>query len=337
MTFEPSRQIDLFQILGISQASLSGAPPARTSPAPTPRARASKASAAASISKPFASSEKSALVGSLLKIALISELEAQTACSLRWRQSATPAGRSWCVLAMGEAEQASEPTMNGRGPGSSDATLTRLPTPMASDGMRDGKGGGAGSTYPFRMILSTPRASDMKAGGHGDAGRMGSVRHQINQAMLATPTASDAHRGGKMINPKDGPRGYHLREEIAMGEAVMSGRFVPHSVARMMPTPLAGDRKGSLGVMSNGIVKGQNIPTALRDSKWDGARRIAEMLRNHGLTGTAALPVTYGWMMGFPPGWLARALQWAVQEGHLQQVSLSKRSATRSSRKSRKQ
>ncbi|MGV2980227.1 hypothetical protein ACERNI_08470 [Camelimonas sp. ID_303_24] len=62
--------------------------------------------------------------------------------------------------------------------------------------------------------------------------------------------------------------------------------------------------------------------------KWASARALAAMLASHGLSGTAALPVTYGWMMGYPPGWLARALWSAVQQGHLQLASSSKRMET---------
>lgn len=51
--------------------------------------------------------------------------------------------------------------------------------------------------------------------------------------------------------------------------------------------------------------------------KWAGARALAAMLRSRGLTGTAALPVTYQWMMGYPPGWLARALRSAMASGLL--------------------
>jgi hypothetical protein len=82
-----------------------------------------------------------------------------------------------------------------------------------------------------------------------------------------------------------------------------------------------------------------NIKARLQnnDPRWLGAMALAEILQNHGLRGTAALPITYGWMMGFPPGWLARALQSAVRAGHLQQVLSLKRSVTQSSRKSRKQ
>lgn len=165
--------------------------------------------------------------------------------------------------------------MSDPAPGSSGATSTKLLTPMASDGMQDGKGGGSGSTYPFRMILSTPRASDMRAGGHGDTGRMD-----------AWSPAYDKRKSPTM-------------------DAVMSG-------AMMSLTPTA---KGNL-----------TTPSML---KWAGARALAAILQNHGLTGTAALPVTYGWMMGYPPGWLSRALQLAVHEGHLRLALSSKRSGTR--------
>lgn len=68
--------------------------------------------------------------------------------------------------------------------------------------------------------------------------------------------------------------------------------------------------------------------TAPSMQKWAGARALATMLQSHGLTGMAALPVTYGWMMGYPPGWLSRALLSAVRAGHLRLASSSKRSAT---------
>jgi hypothetical protein len=104
------------------------------------------------------------------------------------------------------------------------------------------------------------------------------------------------------------------------------------------PTPLASDRKGSLGIHgANGKVKSPNMPTYLRDQKWDYARQIAAILTDAGLSGASmTLPVVYCWMMGYPPGWLERALLSAVQEGLLPLPSSSKRTATRSSRKSRK-
>lgn len=144
--------------------------------------------------------------------------------------------------------------------------------------------------------MPTPRASDMKAGGHGDTGRMGTVRHQLQQAWetLPTPTKRDSRMD------KWSPA-YDRRKSPTM-DAVLDGAMTDRATA-----------------------------------KWAGARALACLLQSHGLTGTAALPITYNWMMGFPPGWLARALQSAVQKGHLQQVSSLKRSATQSSRRSRKQ
>lgn len=311
-----------FEISGFYPESLSEALPAKTSAPPTPKVKASKASAAASTSKQPASSEKSALVGSLLRTALISELEAQTSPSLHWKNSATPAGRLWSVLAT------SAPTMSGPGLGSLGATLHKLPTPMASDGMKDGKGGGAGSTYPFRKILatprasdashgpeiskaaaskstgvslvtmlemgkremlSTPRASDMKAGGHGDTGRMGSVRHQLQKASENLPTPTKRDKRMDRWSPA-----YDKRKSPTM-DAVLDGAM-----------------------------------TGRAPGKWDYAREIASMLSDAGLTGPSmTLPITYGWMLGYPPGWLSRALQSAVQEGLLQHPSSLKRSATR--------
>ena len=275
----PLRQTDFSLIWGGSRDTSSEAHPVRISAAPTPRARASKVSAAASTSRPSASSEKSALVGSLLRTALISELGALTPSSLRWKQSATPAGRAWFVL------ETSTPTMSVPGHGSSDATSSKLPTPMASDGMKDGAGGGSGSTWPLRQILATPRKTDADRGFRGD------VLSQLNgypsrhAGMLSTPRASDMKAGGH------------------------------------------GDT-GRMGTVRH----------ILSAPKWDYARQIAALLTEAGLSGPShTLPITYGWMMGFPPGWLASAFKSAMAKGSLLPALSSRRSATPSSRKSPKQ
>lgn len=160
---------------------------------------------------------------------------------------------------------------------------------------------------------------------------MGSVRHQLHDAMMATPRKTDGERGGRgdvlsqlrgypskhagmpletlpMPTKRDKRMdawspAYDKRKSPTM-DAVMSG-------AMMSLTPTA---KGNL--------------TAPSMQKWAGARALATMLQSHGLTGMAALPVTYGWMMGYPPGWLSRALLSAVRAGHLRLASSSKRSAT---------
>ena len=136
---------------------------------------------------------------------------------------------------------------------------------------------------------------------------MGTVPHQLRQALETLPTPTKRDKRMDAWSPA-----YDRRKSPTM-DAVMSG-------AMMSLTPTA---KGNL-----------TAPSML---KWAGARALAEMLQSHGLTGTAALPITYGWMMGYPPGWLARALQSAVRAERLRLVSSSKRSVTRSSLKSQKQ
>jgi len=165
----------------------------------------------------------------------------------------------------------------------------KLPTPMASDGMADGKGGGAGSTYPFRRILATPRKTDADRGFRGDV--LAQIQGQNNRhaGMLSTPRASDMRAGGH------------------------------------------GDT-GRMGTVRHQLQVATEAP-----DKWAYARQIASMLSEAGLTGPSmTLPVTYGWMMGYPPGWLARALMSAMARGSLRPALPSRRSATPSSRKSRK-
>jgi len=205
---------------------------------------------------------------------------------------------------------------------------TTLPTPMAADGMKDGAGGGAGSTYPFRAILATPRASDAAKGGRGDVLAQLTGQENRHAGMLPTPRGSDAAHGPEMCKVRGQKR---------------TGMNLPtllHPVAlETLPTPTkrdsrmdgwsdAYDRRKSptMDAVMDGAMTGRAPP-----DRWAGARALAALLRSHGLTGTAALPLTYGWMMGFPPGWLARALHSAMDAGRLPQASSSRRSATRSS------
>lgn len=274
MMSAPLRQSAFWEILDDFPQSLSEAPPARTSAAPTPKVKASKVNARASSSRQSASSENAALVGLLLRTALISELGARTPCSLHWKHSATPAGRSWFVLAT------SGPITNDPGHGSSDATLSKLPTPMVIDGRQDGAGGGSGATK-----AATPGATGV---GLNTALEMG------RRETLPTPTKRDKRMDA--WSPA-----YDKRKSPTM-DAVMDGAL-----------------------------------TNRASDKWQYARQIATVLSNAGLSGASmTLPVVYGWMMGFPPGWLERALLSAVQEGQVPQVSSSKHTGTQSSRRSRK-
>jgi hypothetical protein len=337
-----------------------------------------------------------------LKTALISELAALTGCSMNWKRSATPSNRAWWVLTM------SAPTMSASGPGSSATILNSLPTPvsqsqqggirleggsgarramkesglydlfrnrplptpMASDGMTNGAGGGAGSTYPLRMILATPRKSDADRGGRGDVLSQLQGHASRHAGMMGTPTANAAPWGsvlrefkGRMTSDQDG-----FDRAPTMSEVLHFDR--PDMPYGMMPTPVkpnGGSRLSAqeieTGKRANGAKAQIDTPNLLRHAaeilptptkrdsrmdgwspaydrrksptmdavmdgamtdrapdKWAGARALAAMLRSHGLTGTAALPVTYGWMMGFPPGWLARALRSAAAKGRLRPV-----------------
>ncbi|WP_051128703.1 hypothetical protein [Sphingomonas sp. MM-1] len=167
-------------------------------------------------------------------------------------------------------------------------------------------------------LIATPRKTDADRGFRGDVLAQLQGQNNRHAGMLSTPRASDMKAGGH-------------------GDTGRMGT-VRHQLQRAtMPIPLASDRKGSLGVTSNGKVKSPNVPTFLRDQKWQYARQIAAVLSDHGLTGPSmTLPVTYGWMMGYPPGWLALALRSAVQKGLLPPPSSSKRSAMPSSHRSPK-
>lgn len=176
---------------------------------------------------------------------------------------------------------------------------TMLPTPMASDGMKDGAGGGAGSTYPFRKILATPRKTDADRGFRGDV--LAQLTNQNNRhagvAQEALPTPTKRDKRMDRWSPA-----YDKRKSPTM-DAVLDGAMTDRS-----------------------------------PDKWAYARQIAALLSSTGLTGPSmTLPVTYGWMMGYPPGWLSNALRSAVLAGRLPLASSSKRSATPSSRKSQKQ
>ena len=172
-------------------------------------------------------------------------------------------------------------------------------------------------------IISTPRASDMKAGGHGDTGRMGSVRH-----MLATPRKSDMQHGPEMTKVRGGGVGMNFPTML-------------HALkAEKLPTPTKRDKRDKRMDAWSPAYDKRKSPTmdavmdgALTDrasDKWQYARQIAAILTQHGLSGASmTLPVVYGWMMGYPPGWLERALLSAVHEGLLPQASSSKHTGTR--------
>lgn len=114
-----------------------------------------------------------------------------------------------------------------------------------------------------------------------------------------------------------------------------------------LPTPRKSDMQHGpeMTKVRGEKLTGMNLPTVFHPAaqsgqtsdKWAYARQLAAMLTEAKLVGPSmTLPITYGWMMGFPPGWLARALRSAVARGSLLPASSSKRSATLLSRKSQK-
>ncbi len=217
--------------------------------------------------------------------------------------------------------------------------------------MPDGAGGGAGSTYPLRMILATPRKSDADRGGRGDVLSQLQGHASRHAGMMPTPVKPN---GGRRLN----------RQEIETGRRANGAKaqidtpnLLRHAET-LLPTPVAcdyGSNVSGSGLRTYStrhmirVTTTETLPTPTkRDSrmdgwspaydrrksptmdavmdgamtdrapdKWAGARALAAMLRSHGLTGTAALPITYGWMMGYPPGWLARALRSALAKGRL--------------------
>ncbi|MBQ1481305.1 hypothetical protein NZL82_15340 [Sphingomonas sanguinis] len=190
--------------------------------------------------------------------------------------------------------------------------------------------------------LSTPRASDMKAGGHGDTGRMGSARHQLQQAMLATPRKTDADRGfrGDVLSQLNGypsrhagmlgtptanpaPRGSVLRRQKGrmttdqddFDRTPNMGEVVHFLMPETLPTPTKRDKRMDAWSPAYDKRKSPTMDAVLDGAqtgrapdKWAYARQIAAILTEAGLIGPSeTLPVTYGWMLGYRPGrfWLS--------------------------------
>lgn len=157
----------------------------------------------------------------------------------------------------------------------------------------------------------------------------------IPATKLPTPLARDM-QGGARYDP-DGKRGISMRE---MMHAPARDRWE----AETLPTPTKRDKRMDAWSPAYDKRKSPTMDAVLDGAqtnrapdKWAYARQIAALLTEAGLTGPSlTLPITYGWMMGYPPGWLASALRSAMARGSLLPASSSRRSATRSSRKSPK-
>lgn len=237
----------------------------------------------------------------------------------------------------------------------------RMATPRASDAGKGGRGDVlaqmTGQENRHAGMLGTPTANPAPRGSvlRRCKGRMTSEQddfdrtptigealyfeeHPSPYGMLPTPLAPN---GGRRLSAREIRTGRRANGSKAQ---IDTPNLLRHAALETLPTPTkrdsrmdgwsdAYDRRKSptMDAVMDGAMTGR-APS----DRWAGARALAMLLRSHGLTGTAALPLTYGWMMGFPPGWLARALHLAMDAGRLPPVSSSRRSVTRSSRTSPK-
>lgn len=227
-----------------------------------------------------------------------------------------------------------------------------LPTPRKSDADRGGRGDVLSQLQGYASrhagMMGTPTANAAPRGsvlrklkgrmtsdqdGFDRAPTMSEVLHfdslESPYGMMPTPVKPN---GGRRLSAQEIETGKRANGAKAQ---IDTPNLLRHA-AEILPTPTKRDsrmdgwspayerRKSPTmdAVMSRAMIA--STPTATANQlapssiqKWAGARALAVMLRSHGLTGTAALPITYGWMMGFPPGWLTRALRSAVAKGLL--------------------
>jgi hypothetical protein len=156
-----------------------------------------------------------------------------------------------------------------------------LPTPMASDGMKDGAGGGAGSTYPLRMILATPRKSDADRGGRGDVLSQLQGHASRHAGMMPTPVKPN---GGRRLSA----------QEIETGKR-MNGAKAPDRYAEPAApcggNPADADEAGQPDGRLEPGLRPQEIPDHGRGhGRGDDGSRAGQMGGSQGIGGDAAEP-----------------------------------------------
>lgn len=209
---------------------------------------------------------------------------------MRWRRSATPANHAWWVL------ETSAPTTSASDPGSSASTPTSSPP----------------------ALLATPRRSDADRGGRGDVLSQIMGHASRHAGMLPTPVKPN---GGRRLSRQEIESG---RRSNGAKSQIDTPNLLRHA-ADMLPTPTKRDRRMDAWSPAYDRRKSPTMDAVLDGAmtgrapdRWTYARSIAALLKEHGLTGASqSLPVTYGWMMGYPPGWLMRALRSAMDAGRL--------------------
>jgi len=153
-----SSQLSLYSLLSGVQTSCALDSPAQISPAQA-REKGSTGPSLACGGKPTGSSKDSDPVGSFLKTSLLSNLAGLTRYSARWKRSATPAGRSWWVLALSEPPKAdASSTKVGA---SESGSLLDWPTPTKSryGSSNNGSPGDGRTQYATRGALSLEGAA----------------------------------------------------------------------------------------------------------------------------------------------------------------------------------
>lgn len=209
---------------------------------------------------------------------------------MRWRRSATPANHAWWVL------ETSAPTTSTSGRGLSASTPNSSPP----------------------ALLATPRRSDADRGGRGDVLSQLQGHASRHAGMLPTPVKPNGGRRLSRQKIESGRRSNGAKAQID------TPNLLRHA-AEMLPTPTKRDRRMDAWSPAYDRRKSPTMDAVLdaamtgrAPDRWTYARSIAALLKEHGLTGASqTLPVTYGWMMGYPPGWLTRAFRSAMDAGRL--------------------
>lgn len=183
--------------------------PARTSPRRA-RGRGSRASDPACGGSFFDLLTPVGRHGCSLRTSLLSELAELTTCSLRWRESATPAGRSWWVL--GRSERSTSETASGSWPtatssGFEAADLDRLleRREQCKKTARNGNGFGLTINQAVRLheagMWPTPATRDWKDKGSEPAAQarkspcLPAAAHLAGQRDQANPSTDGKPQG----------------------------------------------------------------------------------------------------------------------------------------------
>lgn len=236
------------------------ASPARTSRSQG-KARVSTVSAADCGSSTCGSCRSCDPLGYSLRTSLLSALEAQTRCSMAWQRRATPAGRSWWVLAMSERRIEETESGSWRTPQAADGTHNHCEAPAHQKGTvalpltlqvrrvqdwttRYAQGGTSLSTQTAGVeSWPTPASRDWRDDGDCPSAqerRSPCLPAAVSMTMWPTATATDAkasgaagystesgrHSGTTLTDATVGPRGPESRSTTGKSRARLNHRWV---------------------------------------------------------------------------------------------------------------